>query len=444
MTNLVINLYHCTNSNCMIKNQFILINLLFTITIQAQQKFKVVKISDKDEPEEVSIAINTKNPAQVVVGANVNQLYLSSDTGRTWTYKKIECDSFGVYGDPVVLWDTSNTFYYFHLSSPNEELVKDANWIDRIVVQASSDFGNSFDYCVGFGKNNHKNQDKHWAYYDTRKNILYATWTQFDKYGSMDKKDSSIILFSMSKDRGKTWSNPVRISHYAGDCKDSDETVEGATPYTGPNGEIYVAWASKNGIMFTYSLDGGKTFALPEKRIDTIYGGWDIKVKGLFRCNSLPFLVCDNNPDSPHTGNIYICFGDEMNNDKNIWLLRSEDGGKTWSKRIKVHDDTTKREQFMPVMTIDPVTGYLYILFYDRRNHDDNHTDVYIAVSTDGGKSFKNYKVNEKSFNPSAFVFFGDYIGISAYNGIIRPVWMELHRIELSIYTALISDKEIK
>ncbi|MCX7728921.1 MAG: glycoside hydrolase [Bacteroidia bacterium] len=417
---------------------YIIFFLLMAWKVMAQLPFKVVTISDKEEPEEVSVAINPKNPAQIVVGANINQLYLSSDTGKTWTYQKLVCEEYGVYGDPVLLWDTAHTFYYFHLSNPNKNIVKDGNWIDRIVVQSSSDFGKTFNYCVGIGKNGEKNQDKHWAYFDKKTNTIYVTWTQFDKYGSKKPQDSSVILFSMSKDNGRTWSEPKRISHYAGDCRDGDETVEGATPYTGLNGEIYVAWAGKKGLMFTYSKDGGQSFLQPEMRIDTIYGGWDMKVGGLFRCNSLPFLVCDNNPRSPHAGNIYICFGDEKDNDKNIWLVKSEDGGKTWSNRIKINDDTTKREQFMPMMTIDPVTGYLYVVFYDRRNHSDHKTDVYLAVSTDGGETFKNYKINEKPFHPNPFVFFGDYIAVSAFNNIICPVWMELHGFKLSIHTVTI------
>lgn len=423
---------------------FLLILYLNTLVLFAQNSFKIITISDKYEPEEVSIAINPKNPAQILVGANIDQLYLSNDTGKTWKYQKLECPSYGVYGDPVVIWDTANTFYYFHLANPNKEILKDGQWLDRIVVQSSSDFGQSFNYCIGFGKNGNKVQDKHWAYYDPKSNTLYVTWTQFDKYGSKHPKDTSIILFSMSSDNGKTWTNPKRISHYGGDCEDSDGTVEGATPYTGPNGEIYVAWASKKGIMFTYSLDHGQTFALPEKRIDTLYGGWDIRVKGIFRSNGLPFLVCDNNPNSPHAGNLYIGFGDEKDNDKNIWLLRSEDGGKTWFPRIKVNTDTTKRDQFMPAMTIDPITGYLYVIFYDRRNTTGDSTDVYLAVSRDGGKTFKDYQLNEKSFKPIGLVFFGDYIGISAYNGIIRPVWTELDRTKLSIHTALINDKDLR
>ena len=69
---------------------------------------------------------------------------------------------------------------------------------------------------------------------------IYVTWTQFDRYGSADPLDSSIILFSRSLYAGQSWSTPIRINKVAGDCIDSDNTVEGAVPAVGPNGEIYV------------------------------------------------------------------------------------------------------------------------------------------------------------------------------------------------------------
>ena len=61
-------------------------------------------------------------------------------------------------------------------------------------------------------------------------------------------------------DFGETWSAPLRLSQVAGDCIDDDNTVEGAVPAVGPNGEIYVSWAGPVGIVFDKSTDGGKTW----------------------------------------------------------------------------------------------------------------------------------------------------------------------------------------
>lgn len=113
--------------------------------------------------------------------------------------------------------------------------------------------------------------------------------------------------------------------------------------------------------------------------------------------------------------------------------------GETWSDPIRVNDDAPGRHQFFTWMTIDQVTGHLYTVFYDRRNYDDWRTDVYMAVSRDGGQSWKNVRISEAPFVPSETIFFGDYNNITAHNGIVRPVWTRHEEGRLSIWTALIN-----
>jgi hypothetical protein len=61
-----------------------------------------------------------------------------------------------------------------------------------------------------------------------------------------------------------------------------------------------------------------------------------------------------------------------------------------------------------------------------------------MARSIDGGNTFVNYKLSQTSFDPSPAIFFGDYVGISAYNNIVRPAWMEYNSGVLSVWTALV------
>jgi hypothetical protein len=89
-------------------------------------------------------------------------------------------------------------------------------------------------------------------------------------------------------------------------------------------------------------------------------------------------------------------------------------------------------------MTVDQTTGKLWFVFYDRRNHSDNATDVYMAVSEDGGETFTNFKVSEEPFIPTSSRFFGDYNNISAVNDIVRPIWTRLHNGEMKIMTAIV------
>ena len=75
------------------------------------------------------------------------------------------------------------------------------------------------------------------------------------------------------------------------------------------------------------------------------------------------------------------------------------------------------KQQFFTWMTVDQATGFIYIVFYDRREHPNEMTDVYLAVSRDGGETFENMKISESPFDPMSSVFFGDYTNISACNG---------------------------
>ena len=93
--------------------------------------------------------------------------------------------------------------------------------------------------------------------------------------------------------------------------------------------------------------------------------------------------------------------------------------------------------------TVDQETGYIYIVYYDRRDYDDNQTDVYLAYSTNGGSSFKNVKISEKPFVPQADRFFGDYNNISAHEGIIAPIWTRMDEGKTSVWTAIIKHEDL-
>lgn len=411
--------------------------LVFSITMAAigilRAQHTNVLISITDAPNEPSIMLNPKNPQQMVAGANLNNVYLSQDGGLTWSESHLN-SSLGVWGDPTIAVDSAGSFYFLHLSNPPS-----GNWIDRIVCQKMDTFNTSWSDGSFMGLNGAKAQDKQWPAVDLITNTIYVTWTQFDEYGSTDPLDSSIIMFSKSIDAGLTWSPAVRISKLAGDCIDSDSTTEGAVPAIGPNGEVYVAWAGPGGLMFDRSTDGGNTWLDEDIYVSDIPGGWDYPVPAIFRCNGLPITCCDISTGL-HRGNIYINWTDQRNGETNtdVWLSRSTDGGNSWSAPIRVNDDTSMNHQFFSWMTIDQATGKIWLVWYDRRNYDDDRTDVYMAVSEDGGQTFTNFKVSESPFLANENVFFGDYTNITAHNNVVRPIWGRCDNYDQSIYTAIV------
>jgi Secretion system C-terminal sorting domain len=389
-----------------------------------------VMISNTANPNEPSIMMDPKNPNILVAGANLNNYYLSSDTGQTWTLHSLS-SSYGVWGDPVIDVDTAGNFYFFHLSNP-----PGGNWIDRIVCQKSTDNGNSWNDGSYAGLNGTKAQDKEWSIVDRSNNNIYLTWTQFDDYGSSNPADSSVILFSRSTDEGNTWSPALRINNVAGDCIDSDNTVEGAVPAIGPNGEIYVAWAGPAGLVFNRSTDHGNTWLNQEIPIDPMPTGWDYAIPGINRANGLPITKCDLS-GGPNHGTIYVNWSDQRNgsNDTDIWLSKSTDSGNTWTSPIRVNNDAPGKHQFFTWLDIDQTNGNLYFVFYDRRNYNDEQTDVFVAFSNDAGNTISNVRISESPFLPNSGVFFGDYTNIVAHNNIVRTIWTRLHNGALSMWT---------
>lgn len=414
------------------KKWFLTLTIILSV-ISAKAQYANIMISDHDDPEEPSIMINPKNTNEIVAGANINKYYCSKDAGHTWTEGTLT-SSYGVWGDPCIIVDTAGSFYFFHLSNPYQ-----GNWIDRIVCQKATVIGGAWNDGSYTWLDGAKAQDKEWAVVDRNNNNIYVSWTQFDKYGSANPADSSVILFSRSADGGQNWSAAKRINKTAGDCIDSYNTAEGAVPTVGPNGEVYVSWAGPAGIRFNKSYDAGNTWLANDIFVSDQPGGWDYSIPGIQRCNGLPVTDCDRS-NSPYKGNIYINWSDQRNGatDTDVWLSKSTDGGNTWSAPKRVNDDTPGKQQFFTWMAVDQANGFLYFVFYDRRNYSDNRTDVYMAVSKDGGESFFNFKISDSPFIPNQNVFFGDYTNISAYNNVVRPVWARYDAGVLSVWTAIV------
>ncbi|MBX2876250.1 MAG: glycoside hydrolase [Saprospiraceae bacterium] len=416
--------------------------------LQLPQTFKNIKIdggpiNPQGGPCEPSIAINPSDIDNIVAGAILNRAYSSMDGGKTWATQKLS-SSFGVFGDPVITTDFKGNFFYSHLSDPTGKGWQDSQILDRIVIQKSKDGGKTWDDGSYTGLRHPKDQDKQWLAVHPETSTLYISWTEFDQYGSKRDKDKSRILFSQSSDEGKTWASPIQINELEGDCIDDDQTPEGAVPAVGLDGTVYIAWSYDEKIYLDKSTDGGASWLDKDIVVSDQPGGWTFDIPGIFRANGLPITAIDNS-QGPHSGTLYVNWCDQRNGeaDTDVWLAKSTDQGKTWSAPIRVNDDSPGKQQFFTWMDIDQTTGNLYFVFYDRRAYEDNQTDVYIAYSTDGGKSFINQKVSETPFTPSPNAFFGDYNNISAHAGRIRPIWTRADGMNLSVWTALI-DMESK
>ena len=430
------------------KNHFIillLIILLFDACKSSQKAYrkpvhislsKVVTIMKNPNPfsalSEPSICINKTDTTNIIAGSIYDNIHVTNDSGKTWQNRQLQ-SQYGVFGDPCLASDRYGNVYYLHLANPDNNR-NSPEFLSSIVLQKSTDKGKTWTDGVAIGYNNKHDQDKHWVGIHPLTGALAVTWTEFDKYDSENPDDHSRILFSKSTDFGETWTKPLKINELDGDCLDSDNTVEGAVPVFDKQGNIYVVWAYHNKIYFDKSTDGGKTWLDNDIVVADQPQGWDYDIPGVFRANGMPVLGIDNS-NSAYKGTLYINWSDQRNgtDDTDIFIAKSTDGGQTWSKPKRVNTDQTKTHQYLTWMAIDPTTGYIYIIYYDRSRYTDNQTDVTLSYSTDGGETFKSILVSEKPFKPVKQIFVGDYNNIDAYQGVVTPIWTDLSGHTLSI-----------
>ncbi|MGE5499036.1 MAG: T9SS type A sorting domain-containing protein, partial [Syntrophothermus sp.] len=339
---------------------------------------------------------------------------------------------YGVSGDPVILAGADGKFFYFHL----------VNNLSRVVCHKRNSIGEAWTQETFTGVNGTKQNDKDWGAITLKNNYLYLTWAQFDKHGSSNPLDSSVIQLSRSTDAGASWSLPVNISNRKANAMAGNYSNHAPMPAVGPGSEVYVTWMGPEGLMFDRSTDDGLTWLNKDINVTPYHIDWlTFNVPGVQRTPGFPVIACDLS-GGRFNGNIYISWADQRSGSGNtdVWMCRSADGGLNWSAAIRVNqmDENQGTHQFFPWLTIDQVTGFLYIVYYDRSGYKDNRTDVTMASSQDGGTTFSYTRISATPFISTQADFIGDYIGISAYNKMIRPVWTRVDNGSHSLWTAII------
>ncbi|MCS7046287.1 MAG: exo-alpha-sialidase [Gemmataceae bacterium] len=410
----------------------------------ADSAVRVVRVSEPEarDPVEVSIAINPTNPDHVIavslaqgpkkaLARTSNYAYVSTNGGRSWKTVAHHNPQQRVQGDDAVTFTADGLAVRSYIAFDGIRTAKPKRAFAGIFTSTSRD---GLTWTNPVAVVDHFNtaepmEDKPWLRADTAKNSpyrgnLYIAWTKFDVYGSKQPEHKTHIFFSRSTDAGKSWHVPMRISETAGNCLDDSNTVEGAVPAVGPQGEVYVAWAGPRGLCMVKSTDGGRTFG-KEQFIAAMPGGWNFPVKGLGRANGLPVTGVDLS-DGPRRGTLYLCWADRRHGDPDVFAASSRDGGATWTDPVRVNDDQpgNKKEQFFPWMAVDPADGSVNILYYDRGDLDGTHTRVTLARSIDGGRTFQTHKINQEPFACNGSGFFGDYLGIDAFGGRVAMAWM--------------------
>lgn len=223
------------------------------------------------------------------------------------------------------------------------------------------------------------------------------------------------------------------------------------------DGAIYVVYGSGDGVYCSISLDGTH-FGPPHKvgEVDRLHLGKRrgpriaasaeaIVVTAIGRAGDVlawrstdrgktwhgPVRVNDDAPgkalEALHAlamgpgGEVFTVWLDLRNGSNEIYGAGSADGGKTWSASRLVYrsPDGTVCECCHPAVTYD-AEGGLYVMW---RNWLDGNRDLYMAFSSDGGKTFgPAEKLGTGSWRLNACPMDGGYLAVTS-PGQVTTAW---------------------
>lgn len=417
---------------------------------------------------ETTIVTNPANPHNLVAGSNdlsglAMRAYASLDGGATWRSGALPLvDNLGDVGlkgtsDPSIAADLQGNFYYGYL-------LETGITTSNVVVARSSDGGQTWGSTATAVTPGNVSDDKEMLGADDwpgSQGALYVAWDRTDT----GPGNPQTVYISSSANGGTTWSAPVAVSPA------SETRVLYAQPAVAPDHSVYVVWddygtAGLSHIMVSHCFAGRSSTCMPptvagvsKVNLDGPgpYHGTDACAGGLGSdCYAIaaqphrgiaagPTIAVDG------SGAVSLTWTDAPAPDTtDIVFARSTDGGQTWSTTT-LNDDASAATNydFLPWLTVDPRTGMLVATFYSTRN-DSAHekTDVYLTDSTDSGLHWSpNQRVtgvssDEGSGTGADINDYGDYEGVTAWDGRVHPVWTDTRlrsTVAEEVYTSAVN-----
>lgn len=361
----------------------------------------------------------------------------SQDDGQTWTAGNLPYPMNPFSGvsmldafDPSVATDNLGNVFAAHISTDNNWAAgpvsglfvhKSVNggltWLPPVTVAVDNTASGMGDPAYRFNDRCQIRCDQHTG--SPYQNHLYASWIK-DRGWYMPLPYSD-VYFSRSTDGGNSFSQAVTVND-AGSNMANMPVLDVSS-----DGDIYYLWVDYNvisggqgKIFLDKSTDGGLTWGT-DILVDSIplpplylNGLSDVRAKGAAVLRTHPTI-----PDK-----LFIVYAANanpaLNEESDIYLISSSDGGINWTQPVRVNDDLTTTDQVLPWMELKS-DGTIDIAWYDRRNDPaDLLWDVYFSSSTDGGQTFQpNVRVSSVSFQTprtTQGLWFGEYLGLATNN----------------------------
>jgi len=333
----------------------------------------------------------------------------SHDDGVSFEPQNTLLDSGGgiITGHPVLGEDSNGDVFMAHMWTVDNGGVMEP----RIGVATSDDFGDSFSDPVNVTPNLDPLvdgiQDDPWLAVDATGSAndgnIYVSWTDLLIAGGTE------IRANVSTDGGMTFGTPISVGFNGEGSQLGVDNAGSAYLVWQDNGQVF----SGTSLLISRSDDGGKTWGVggvDQNRVtpvtragtDQVCNGQVVRALfGDIALNHHPHIAVDNS-GLANDGRLYVVWNDGRRGDADIFLVRSDDQGLTWSQPVRVNQDPSGNgaDQFFPAISVDN-DGDVHVMFYDRRDDPANLAiHVYEASSDDGGGTWTETRLTQTSFLP--------------------------------------------
>jgi hypothetical protein len=391
-----------------------------------------------DQPQETAVAVNPRDPLNAIVSFQQTvgpggdhhadtrvdfHAAWTADGGRTWTVADATHPGYRRSLDGSVGFDARGHAYVVYIAMDDMTFGSPTTRHGEFVVR-SVDGGRTWGTPVALSEHPAAEGGAfdHIPHFcaDTAGNA-YVLWTR-NLHGGGDE-----LYLSRSVDGGETWS-PERSIGGGGSVLNAvcgeDGTIYALLSAFDPD-EPSISWERGWEVTLLASRDGGETWdePLPVVRPGPGRNPHDVPVGSGYafpRAFGWPVLAGGG-------GRLHVVWGDFRNGDRDVFCTTSEDSGRTWSDPVRVNDDPVGNgaDQLTQHAAVDPATGDLHVMFYDRRADPDNVlSGVTLASSSDGGRTFANRAWVETGIDARRACL-GDYNGIAAHGGRVYGAWAE-------------------
>ncbi|MBM4158094.1 MAG: T9SS type A sorting domain-containing protein [Ignavibacteria bacterium] len=387
---------------------------------------------------EISAGVYLNSPNIIFAGANTDKgqgYYYTLDGGLNWSGSDSLPGSVYYSSNPSVAYDNSGLLFFNYLDDYNvvdKSSDNGATWSGRVIVPSSGNFDKSFLTVDNFPSSPYTGR-------------IYNAWSNFNL-------SQPAIYFSYSNNSGVSFVTSQQIGNPL-----SGHYEQGVSMATGTAGEVYCIWAAptliypytEDYLVFSKSTNGGINWTVPVTAID-INGIRGPILSTNINANGFPSIAVDRS-GGIRNGYIYVTWAQRnlspAGSDADICFAYSSNSGSTWSTVKRVNDDALNngKQQFHPYITVDQSNGLIAIVFYDTRDViSEDSCNTYIALSNDGGNNFINIKVSNTAQKPVPLQgysegYYGNYIGITAQNGLILPFWTDNRTGKAQIFTSRIT-----